>query len=527
MTVVAAAATVLSVPAAASAQSALAWLPLEDPAYVQLEGLARSGCRAARISPYRPFAVGLVREALARAAVEPRCRGRLLDALVARFAAAPDSARTGLSVGGAVELRITELRGGELVPRWRDIRPVSEGTEPLVGVARARVRWNGGRSLAAVVEGYGVTSVRNDPLIRNQRFRRTSGALDFSEAYLNGRLGPLVLSIGREREAWLGSGRESLVLSAAGPPLDRIAAVAHWSRVEVRALVASISDVVLDPVRDSLPPGDPGRRLRRMLVAHAITWRPSSSLELTLGETALLPREGGGVDLAYTNPLMIYQVTQNDRGHRGDGDDNLTAFGAMRANVGGAVVSGELLVDDIQIDARDRRVFPDQLAWRVELSQRVPLPLPATATASYERVGSYTYLGRSYAKTYQQYDAPLGSLLGPDADLARLGGELWPRGRLRLAAGVAWGRRGALRLEQRPSPDRAGHAGEPFPSTSYARPAVQRALIADASAEWLDGSLPVRVRVQVARVRDVNNVPGARSQLARLAVSTSYRFRYP
>jgi hypothetical protein len=44
---------------------------------------------------------------------------------------------------------------------------------------------------------------------------------------------------------------------------------------------------------------------------------------------------------------------------------NLTAFGSVRASVGRASLQGELLVDDIQIDSKDRKVFPDQLAWNV------------------------------------------------------------------------------------------------------------------------------------------------------------------
>src|SRR4051812_33657537 len=71
--------------ASADGQHALVTLPLDDPAHQQLRALERGGCAAARVSPFRPYLVGRVRTALARAHDEKACRGPLLDALLARF----------------------------------------------------------------------------------------------------------------------------------------------------------------------------------------------------------------------------------------------------------------------------------------------------------------------------------------------------------------------------------------------------------------------------------------------------------
>jgi hypothetical protein len=533
--------------APAVAQHPLMALPLDDPAYQQLAALVRVGCGEAQVSAFRPFTIDQIRGAVSAARSNSRCASSVLDALERRF---PSAERTdergaptieaesasdtaaGFDFGAALQLRGTALRNGELRPFWRDIRPTSDGDPPLVARADLRLSWSGGPRIMAVVDAYGQTDRRNDPTIRAKRFRSTSGVIDFAEAYASGKLGPVVVSVGRGREAWLGDPgdpAESLVLSANGPPLDRILLDAQWTRFQFRALVGSLDDVILTPARDALPDSVGEQRWHRMLVAHALTFRPSSRLELTIGETGLIPRRGGGVDLAFANPLMIYQVTQNDASPtaRRGGGVNLTAFGSVRASIGRASLSGELLVDDIQIDSKDREVFPDQLAWNVAGSVALPVALPASVGVQYRHTGSFTYLSWSYANSWQQYDQPIGSELGPDADMARLFGEVWPSGKLRLSGGFSRWRRGANRLNERPVPSREGHSGDPFPSVTPVRPEVQRAWGVDAGAQWLGAVLPLTLRLEGARVENVNNATTASRTFGRASLSATYRFRYP
>jgi hypothetical protein len=518
------------------AQHPLVGLPLDDPAYAQLDGLVQLGCGAARVSAFRPFLVKDIRRALRAAEHESACVGPLRDALAARFlgaAAAVDTAEPAaghrVAFGAAVTLQGTALHNGEYRPLWQDVRPTAAGEPAALGIARLRLTWTGGPRLVIVSEAYGETQRRNDPTVRADVFRHTSGIIDFSDAYASGRLGPVVLSIGRAREAWIGDGTESLVLSANGPALDRITLLAQWSRFEFKALVASVNDVVLTAATDGIPDSVGSQRYHRMLIAHALTYRPSGHVELTIGETGIIPRQGGGVNLAFANPFMIYQVTQNDGSPtaRRNGGVNLTAFGSVRASVGRASLQGELLVDDIQIDSKDRAVFPDLFGWTLRGTYALPLHVPTSVGAQYQRVGSYTYLEQFYTNTWQQYDQPVGSELGPDADLARLFADVWPRGRLHVSAGVSRWRHGAQRIAARPPGDRQGHAGEPFPSTTAARPDVQRAWLGDATIQWLDGVIPVTLRVEAARITNVNNLPTATGTYGRLQLSGSYRFRYP
>ncbi|HSJ65534.1 MAG TPA: hypothetical protein VK922_16700 [Gemmatimonadaceae bacterium] len=523
------------VAASARAQHDLTTLPLDDPAYEQLDALSRAGCVYGRPSPFRPYLVGDVRQALASSAGDDRCAGVVREALATRFlpengaagATAADSP-SGLRLGGVVEARATAVGEREFRPLFAGTRPDSLGDPAFVGRARARVVWDGGASVAAVLEGYAQTDRRNDPTLRGRGFRQTEGVVDISEAYIVARTGPLAVLLGRGWEAWLGDGRESMALSAIGPPMDRLALRARWSRFEARGMFASIDDVVLTDA-DGLASGTPPQRVHRFLAAHALTARITPSWEVTLGETALLARRGGGVDLAFVNPVTIYVVAENDSSRAGDASDenNLTAFAATRLVRGRAAFEGELVIDDIQIDARDRENLPHQLAWRLATTLALPLARPTSVGLDYRRVGSYTYLRDLYAHVYQQYDVPIGSELGPDSDMLRASGELWPNGRMRLSAGIARWRQGAQRIFDRPSEGAFGHAGEPFPSLTPERPAPMRAWIAQAGLALLDTRFTLRLTGELASIENVDHQPSLSATPLRAHVSATYRFRYP
>ena len=519
-------------PVSALAQHALVGLPLTDPAYVQLDGLMRQGCFEARVSQFRPFFVGDIRKAITAAEADSSCRGVLLSSLRQRFpvdTAPRDTSRSRLSFGAEATLQGTGLKNGAFRPLWEDVRPTSDGEPALVGVGRIRLTYDGGPHLLLMTEAFGETDVRNDPTIRESPFRSTSGVVGFQDAYITAQVSKLVISLGRAREAWLGDGEESLVLSANGPAYDRLLLALRFSKFELRAFAATINDVVLDSNTDVLPAGISQQRWHRFAFGHGLTYHPTKKIELTIGETAVVQRQGFTVDLAYLNPLMIYQTTQHDTSQSGAGDANLTGFLAARATIGHATLSGEFLVDDIQIDSKDRANYPNQLGWNLEAAYALPFFVqPTSLGVQYRRIDSFTYIGQvDYSKVYQNFGAPLGSELGPDADMIRGYGEVWTSGRLRFVGGIARWRHGAYRITDRPTLNRVGHANDPYPDTTADRPDPQTAWIGDISAEWLDGLIPITAKLEIARITDVNNVPTPAKNFGRLQVTASYRFRYP
>jgi hypothetical protein len=337
-----------------------------------------------------------------------------------------------------------------------------------------------------------------------------------------------VLSIGRDREAWFGSGTESMLISANGPPLDRIAAGFSTRHFEGRAIYAALDDVVLDTLRGELPSGTPSQRFYRSLIGHALTWRPASGIELSIGETILLSRGSRTLELGYANPLMPYVLTQHDAGTEGgEVRDNLVVYAGIRTRAGRAQLNGEFIVDDIQIDAADREVTPHQLGWRIEGRQGWVRPVPGSLKVEYKRIDSYTYLRGLYTDVYQNLDNPLGSELGPDADRLDATIDAWPNGELHVLAGVTRWRQGAQRIDRRPAVGAVGNAGQRFPTTTAQRPEAQETTLARLRAELLRWSLPVFAEVEVARMNQPFHIPAAKANYLRAHFSATYAFRYP
>ena len=202
------------------------------------------------------------------------------------------------------------------------------------------------------------------------------------------------------------------------------------------------------------------------------------------------------------------------------------AFAAIRLRAGRVTGAAELLIDDIQIDAASRLKTPDQLGYDLTLSMPVPVPMPSTLSLEYERMDSYTYQRQYYTAVYENYDQPLGSQLGPDADYGHVEADAFPRSWLRVAAGLGFWRRGLQRIYERPAQMATGHADAPFPTSAPGQP-VQEAALGDASVQYLNAILPITASVQVARIRDANNLPVPTTNYAQLQLTATYALHYP
>jgi Capsule assembly protein Wzi len=527
-------AAALAAPRPASAQFGLVAVPMTDPAYDQLATLERMGCAAAHVSSFRPYDVRQVRGALIRAQRQSECQGPILDDLVKRFRMTPRDADAGLRGGASATVQATHLTRGEFLPLWNNVGPTSEGTPSLVATVHGRLSYGDGIDdhVAVVSDGYFESNARNDPSDRARNFRSTKSVFDFSEAYVNARAGPVTFSLGREQEAWLGEGAESLILSANGPAYDRLAVSFQTEHFEGRTVFGALDDVTLTAQQDSFNGTIQPQRYYRYIAAHAFTWRPSRAIEATIGETALLSRGSDVIDLYFVNPFVPYIVTQNDTGRTGeDARDNLTSFADVRARAGPVTFDGTLLVDDIQIDAKSRATTPDQLGWQLSASSPINVKLPwtlnaLTVNALYERVDSYTYMREYYDEVYQHYNVPLGSVLGPDADFFRAGAEVYLGGWLRISAGGGPWRHGDNRIFDRPGREATGHADASFPTSGPGSP-VQTAMLADLSVQCLKVWLPITLRVDAADIKNVNNTPSPAALYTQTQLIATYAFRYP
>ncbi len=515
---------------AGAAQHPLVSIPLDDPMYVQLDALMRQGCVAARLSPYRPYITLAVREALIAAHGEKNCQGPILELLTARFTRdtgwVHDTAGSRLRFGSVISLRATGETNGTVAPLWRDVRPVDSGPQPLVGYAAARLTFNGGEHFVAVSELFAQTGVRDDPTIRQDPFRHGSGVIGSDEAYFTARAGPAFFFFGREPVAWMGDGTQSLALSAVGPPIDHFGFALRLRQWEFMSFVGQLSDVHTRSLH---------RQRARVanMVSHDV--RACDHLLARAQRGAHPGRDRARAAHHRRTRLGVPQSRScrtrprsTRRVRTAQGDANLTGFFSARATLGRATLSGELLVDDYQIDSNDKAIYPNQLAWTLGASYPIRLAMASSISINWQKVQSFTYVGQeTYAKVYQSFDAPLGSSLGPDAQTVLGTFEVMTSARLRLAATGGWWERGSQRLNERPPINRTGHAGDPFPDTTALRPDVQHSLIGGLSAAWLDERFPITLEVGDARISNVNNQPTDGKDYLLVKLTASWRYQYP
>jgi hypothetical protein len=491
----------------AQAQFGLVQLPMDDPAYVQLTALEHMGCAEARVSPRRPYDIRSIRAALARARNVSSCRGTILDALTRRFAPRPGDKNPGLRAGAKATAQFTGLSGGTFEPLWNDIRPTDQGDQAAVGILNGRLDWGDGSAdqVVAVGDAYAQTGTRNDPTVRARTFRHTSGVLDFDEAYLSGRAGPFEGTIGRGQEAWLGESQESLVLSANGPAIDRITGSVSTDHVEARALLGSLDDVVLDSAQDNIMGTQSIQRYYRYLAAYAVTWRPSRVVEATAGQLAILPAASRVLDLYYVNPFSPYPDTTR---RLVNVTNHVETFGGLRLRAGVATFDGEVLADQV--------LKSDHLAYLLTASTPLPVSIPVSLDGTFEHIGQDTYTSQYYASVPEHYGVPLGSVLGPDAELGEGGAEVFLTSAVRVSGDLGIWRRGKVRIDERPAQ----------PATGPDSP-EQRATIGDLSIQFLNPIAPVTLRFSGAAVSNVNNVASPTTTYGQLQLLASYAFRYP
>ena len=181
---------------------------------------------------------------------------------------------------------------------------------------------------------------------------------------------------------------------------------------------------------------------------------------------------------------------------------------ASRPRTPFATFDGEILAD--------QQLKSDHLGYLISGTVPLPTRLPISLDATFEHMGRDTYTSQYYASVSQHYGVPLGSGLGPDAELGQVGAEVFAAGPLRVAGDIGIWRRGKVRIDERPAQPSTGSDGP-----------EQRATIGDLSIQFLTPVVPVTIKFTGATVTNANNVASPSSSYGQTQIIASYAFRYP
>ncbi|HET9333264.1 MAG TPA: capsule assembly Wzi family protein [Gemmatimonadota bacterium] len=362
------------------------------------------------------------------------------------------------------------------------------------------------------------SDVTNDPT----RFRQIEAREDTDwgfallDAYATYRYGPLWVTAGRNEIALGPAARSSGVfLSDSIPPLDQLRFALGTRNVRFTGVIGRLSgdeqNRMLDENGETVPGSEPPpagerRNVDRILYLHRVDWQPIRTVQVAISEAAIVTGIDRGLEARYANLLIPFFLTQEDEDESGGVDVNVVvnAEGVLLVPWG-ARLWVDVYAQEFFIDADKREEIGNQMAYKFgALAAGDGLGLPAlTAGVEYTRVDVFTYLHRGLNTNATQFGVPLGSSLGPDADMAQAWLSWSPRPAMRLTAEASIRRDGERGVETSESVIEAGNPD--FPSGVVQR---ERRWGVEAWGLWPSRGVEGVLRLAVHDLTDIGHESG-------------------
>lgn len=410
-------AVAIAVPSAAAAQSA--YVPLDDVAYLYVDALIARGHLRQLSVLERPYTVRAIGEALDADAVTARRRAgvrrmmfrraqfpsainRLRERLrhaVSKYAHSAPS-RAMFRAEASASLWATGETSGQ-----RELM-LADDLDPSVfagGAARLLMT-------AGPVVGFSRTILENrlnsDPDFRGRTDRRIAGRVE--DAYVAGQWRYAELFFGRVGRNRGPAQHQGLMLSDAPFTYDHLLGRLGTQRLNISTMIARLD----------MQQREDGSEVQRYFATHRLAgrWR---GIEAAVAESFVYSGVGRGFEPSLANPFTIYGLAW--RNERIDG--NLLASAELAARTRLGIFSGELLIDDLQIDRCDV-VCEEPSSYGLTVSaEGLALPAGQRAFASYTRVAALTYRTPLPSERYSMMDVSLGRAFS-DHDEWRIGADL-------------------------------------------------------------------------------------------------------
>jgi hypothetical protein len=137
---------------------------------------------------------------------------------------------------------------------------------------------------------------------------------------------------------------------------------------------------------------------------------------LQVGVSEMIVYGGRGLEVAYLNPFLFFKSVEHSLRDR---DKAMIAFDVQARPVRGLELYADLLIDDLAFERLGTDWYGNQLAWRLG-----GIAAPAFAGAAdallsvdYQRIRPYVYTHRITQNAFTHNGYPIGSPLGPNADM--------------------------------------------------------------------------------------------------------------
>ncbi|GAB1430771.1 hypothetical protein MASR2M18_16050 [Ignavibacteria bacterium] len=183
--------------------------------------------------------------------------------------------------------------------------------------------------------------------------------------------------------------------------------------------------------------------------AHRLSITPSDWFSASI--TDMIVYSGRGLDFAYLNPLGFYVSTGLGTPQKSRDDNSLLAIDAALRPWNGAMLYGDLLIDDLSFSRLDDTSWTgnsNKNAWQIGLSQTFDAAdSPLLLTGEYVRINPFVYSHRGIANSWTHLGAPIGYDMQPNSDRWALQAKYWFAPRFFVQIDLDYGRHGENYLD--------------------------------------------------------------------------------
>ncbi|MFH0766442.1 MAG: hypothetical protein V2A61_08505, partial [Calditrichota bacterium] len=265
------------------------------------------------------------------------------------------------------------------------------------------------------------------------------------------------VEFGRGREIVGPMAEDNLALSGDSPAFERLVLQAKHGKFSYRYFYGFLEAV-----------DDTTGNILRYLVGRTLEFNNHRNLVIGLTELSVLAGRERPIDWAFLNPLALHvEIEQNDRDSKpsGNSENGLWILSGDWKVSNRLRLAGSVLLDDFQLDAKDREKTQDQLGYQLHCAW-TPITQPGIITAwgDYVQIGTFTTQHNTSYTNFVNRGVYLGHPIGNDADLIKVGVRLILRKPVAIEAGYGQRRGGDNSLLADPSKTRHGAPHESFPS---------------------------------------------------------------
>ncbi len=266
---------------------------------------------------------------------------------------------------------------------------------------------------------------------------------DFAQGYLRYQYGIFSAQVGRERLLWGYGNDQRMIVSDNVGEFDAIRLEARFKSFKYTYIHAWLLGMP-GSITFTLPFDTSARftepvNADKYLAAHRFSFSFPSLFEVGFQEMYIYSNRAP--DLAYLNPLMVFESAQRSRGER---DNGLWAFDIKTFFIPGLQLTGTMLYDDIHLPNLFSGKWFDKYAWQVGMVYADPFYMAnSTLFVEYTRVQPYVFgHERSREDTYASLGMCLGPRIGPNADSWFFRWDYLPTRNLFFSARVSFDRKG-------------------------------------------------------------------------------------